>query len=245
MSWSSGQKYLAEFVGTLGLLVSVGGAAVFTLGALDPLVRVTLISLSVGLGLIALLYAFADVSGGHFNPAVTLGAWLAGRLPGRDAVPYVLAQVAGGITGMGIVAAIAYGNAAFFPLPQQAALASQCYATSAVACSGFGWASALLLEAVLTFFLVITILRVTDPDSTARNLAPVAIGLLLLMTNLVAIPIDGASINPARSFAPAILSIFWPSGRWAIGQVWVFWVGPLLGGALAALVERALGARAA
>ncbi len=245
MTWSSGQKYLAEFVGTLGLLVAVGGAAVFTIGATDPLVRVIAISLSVGLGLTALLYAFADVSGGHFNPAVTLGAWIAGRIPGREAVPYVLAQIAGAVTGMGIIAAIAYGNPGFFPAVQHAALASQCYTTSSVACGGYGWASALVIEVVLTFFLVVTILRVTDPDSSARNLAPLAIGLVLLMTNLVAIPVDGASINPVRSFGPALVSAFWPSGRWAIGQVWVFWLGPLLGGTFAAFVERGLRARAA
>jgi len=105
MAYSSGQKYLAEFVGTMGLLLAVGGAAVFSLTEVtDPLSRVLLVSMSVGVGLIGLIYAFGDISGGHFNPAVTIGAWVAGRMPARDVVPYILAQVAGGVLGMGIVA---------------------------------------------------------------------------------------------------------------------------------------------
>ncbi|HEV2519635.1 MAG TPA: aquaporin [Thermoplasmata archaeon] len=240
MAWSRGQRLLTEFVGTFGLLVAVGGAAVFSSSLLDPLVRVVLISLAVGFGLIGLLYAFADISGGHFNPAVTIGAWAAGRFPARDVVPYLIAQVAGGVAGMGAIAAVAYGNSGFFPSVQIDALASQCYSTSTVACGGFNWGAVFVLETTFTFFLVFVILFSTRSEASARNLAPIGIGLTLVMTNLVAIPVDGASINPARSFAPAVLSAFWSSGNWAIQQDWIFWVAPILGGILAALVDRAL-----
>jgi len=247
MAYSSGQKYLAEFVGTFGLLLAVGGAAVFTLpyftggiiSTFIPLVRVLLVSLSVGIGLIGLIYAFGDISGGHFNPAVTLGAWAAGKFPARDVVPYILAQVAGGVLGMGAVAAIAYGNSALFTQAQASALASQCYGSSN-GCAGFSITSVFLIEVVFTFFLVMVILFSTRAEGSAKNLAPIGIGLTLLMANLVAIPVDGASINPARSFAPAVLSSMWSSGNWAIGQDWLFWVAPIIGGLFAAGLDRAL-----
>jgi len=252
MAWSSGQKYLTEFVGTMGLLLAVGGAAVFSLNAsfglaaqYATLVRVTLVSLSVGLGLIGLIYAFGDISGGHFNPAVTIGMWASGRFPARDVVPYILAQVAGGVLGMGIVAGIAYGNSTLFPVAQGAALGSQCYSAGSTACGGFGVGAVFLIEVVFTFLLVVVILFSTRASSSAKSLAPIGIGLTLLMANLVAIPVDGASINPARSFAPAVLSSMWSSGNWAIGQDWIFWVAPILGGLFAALLDRALKASAA
>ncbi|MGD0587883.1 MAG: aquaporin [Thermoplasmata archaeon] len=245
MTYSSGQKYLAEFVGTMGLLLAVGGAAVFSLTeTFDPLSRVVLVSLSVGFGLIGLIYAFGDISGGHFNPAVTIAAWVAGRMPARDVIPYILAQVAGGVLGMGIVAGIAYGDSSFFPIAQKAALGSQTYAGGS-APGAFSLGAVFLIEVAFTFMLVMAILFSTRANSSAKNLAPIGIGLTLLMTNLVAIPIDGASINPARSFAPAVLSSMWSSGNWAIGQDWIFWVAPIIGGLFAALLDRALKAKAA
>jgi len=243
MAYSSGQKYLAEFVGTMGLLLAVGGAAVFSLTEVtDALSRVILVSLSVGVGLIGLIYAFGDVSGGHFNPAVTIGAWAAGRMPARDVIPYILAQVAGGVLGMGIVAGIAYGNSAFFSIAQKAALGSQSYSGGS-APGTFSLAAVFLIEVAFTFLLVMVILFSTRGDGSAKNLAPIGIGLTLLMANLVAIPIDGASINPARSFAPAVLSSMWSSGNWAIGQDWIFWVAPIVGGLFAAVLDRALRAK--
>ena len=239
MAYSSGQKYLAEFVGTMGLLLAVGGAAVLS-GQLEFSVRVVLISLSVGFGLIALIYTFGDISGGHFNPAVTIGAWAAGKFPGRDVVPYILSQVTGGVLGMGLVAAIAYGNSTTWGGVQSGALASQCYSSGSTNCFGFNVESVFLIEVVFTFFLVMVILFSTRAEGSAKNLAPIGIGLTLLLANLIAIPVDGASINPARSFAPAILSAFWSSSNWAIQQDWIFWVAPILGGVIAALVDRVM-----
>lgn len=242
MVWSTGQKYLAEFVGTLGLLLSVGGAAVFTLsGGFDPSTRVLLVSLSVGFGLIAMIYAFGDISGAHLNPAVTIAAWVAGRFPARQVVPYILAQLAGAVFGMGIILGIADGGNGFaFSQVQSHALASQCYSAGSVTCAGYGLGAVFLIEVAFTFMLVATILFATRPESPEKKFAPVAIGLVLVMTNLVAIPVDGASINPARSFAPAVLSALWGNGNWAIGQDWLFWVAPIVGGLFAALLDRAL-----
>jgi len=239
MAWSTGQKYLAEFVGTFGLLLAVGGAAVFSLGETD-LTRVLLVSLSVGFGLVGLIYAFGDISGGHFNPAVTIAAWVAGKFPARDVIPYILAQLAGAVLGMGVIAGIAYGNSSFFPTAQAHALGSQCYSAGSTFCGGFNMSAVFLIEVAFTFFLVMVILFSTRATGTAKNLAPIGIGLTLLMANLVAIPVDGASINPARSFAPAVLSSMWSSGNWAIGQDWIFWVAPIVGGLLAAVLDRAL-----
>jgi len=239
MAWSTGQKYLAEFVGTFGLLLAVGGAAVFSLGEID-LTRVLLVSLSVGFGLVGLIYAFGDISGGHFNPAVTIAAWVAGKFPARDVIPYILAQLAGAVLGMGVIAGIADGNSSFFPTAQAHALGSQCYSAGSTYCGGFNMSAVFLIEVAFTFFLVMVILFSTRATGTAKNLAPIGIGLTLLMANLVAIPVDGASINPARSFAPAVLSSMWSSGNWAIGQDWIFWVAPIVGGLLAAVLDRAL-----
>jgi len=243
MTWTSGQKYLAEFLGTFGLLAAVGGAAVFSGlvegGALDS-ARTVLIAAALGFGVLGMAYALGDVSGGHFNPAITIGFWASGRFPARDVVPYILAQVLGGITAMGIIAAIAYGGpSGFFSSVQAGALASQGYSGNG---SGYLYSATavFLIEALFTFFLVVVALFSTRGENSSKNLAAIAITMTLFMTNLVAIPVDGASINPARSFAPAILSAFWSSGRWAIEQDWIFWVAPIVGGIIAAVVERAL-----
>ena len=243
MAYSSGQKYLAEFVGTFGLLLAITGGAVFTaVGFLDFVSRVMLISLCVGLALVGMIYAFGDISGGHFNPAVTIGAWVAGKFPARDVIPYILSQLAGGVLGVGVIAGVAYGNSTVFSAAQKIALASQGYSGGSSPYA-YSLAAVFLLEVALTFFLVMVILFSTRAEGTAKNLAPLGIGFALLLANLVGIPVDGASVNPARSFAPAVLSSTWSSGNWAIGQDWVFWVAPIIGGLFAAVLDRALRAR--
>ncbi|MCI4349603.1 MAG: aquaporin [Thermoplasmata archaeon] len=237
------QRYLAEFVGTFGLLLFGGGAAVTTLGALvfEPYARIGVVSLTFGLVLIGLVYAFGDLSGAHFNPAVTISLALSGRMPRGDVVPYLVSQVLGAIVGIGVVAGIASGSPSLYPLAQAAALGSQCYAGSgAPAGCTFSLGAVFVTEVALAFVFVLTIQLVTRSVSSAKNLAPLAIGFTLLATNLMAIPIDGASLNPVRSFAPALLSLVWPSDHWAIAESWVFWVAPILGGVLASFVERAL-----
>jgi aquaporin Z len=244
MTWSPGQRYLAEFLGTFGLLVSVTGGALFSLNSslgFDPLARVLLISFAIGTGLIGMIYAFGDLSGAHFNPAVTIGMFAAGRFHARDVVPYILAQLLGAVVGVATIAGVAYGSSGLWSLVTSSpvALASQGYSGNG---SPYGVAlgSVFLLEVAFTFFLVEVILFSTRSDNFSKNLAPVGIGLSLLMINLVAIPIDGASVNPARSFAPALLSAGFSGDLWAIQQNWLFWVAPILGGLLAAGVDRLL-----
>jgi aquaporin Z len=237
MAWSPGQKYLAEFLGTFALLLFGGGAAVFSLGGPGN-DRVILVSLAFGFVLLALAYMFGDISGGHFNPAVTLSMALSRRMPLGDVVPYLVAQVVGGIVGILVVFGIAHGSSTMFSLAQGAALGSQCYAGSgAPPGCGFAVGSVFLLELALTFVFVLVIQFVTRPENGAKNLAPVAIGMALLVANLVAINVDGASLNPVRSFSPAVVSLYWSSANWAIQESWLFWIAPILGGLLAAVVE--------
>jgi aquaporin Z len=244
MTWSPGQRYLAEFLGTFGLLVSVTGGALFSLNvsfSFDPLARVLLISFAIGAGLVGMIYAFGDLSGAHFNPAVTIGLFAAGRFPARDVVPYILAQLLGAVLGVAAIAGVAYGSSDLWSLvtSNSVALASQGYSGNGSPYT-VGWASVFLLEVLFTFFLVHVILFSTRSDNFSKNLAPVGIGLTLLMINLVAIPIDGASVNPARSFAPALLSAHFSGDMWAIQQNWLFWLAPIVGGLVAAAVDRLL-----
>ncbi len=244
MTWSLGQRCLAEFLGTFGLLVSITGAALLSLNAASLDIadaRVLLLSLSLGFGVLGMIYAFGDISGGHFNPAVTVGMVLTGRTKPVEAGLYVVAQVLGGVVAVAGIAAIAHG---YPPLWNTVtgpgvALAAQGYAGNGspyLVAVG----SVFLLEVVLTFFLVTVILLATRSGGTAGSLAPVGIALTLAMTNFIAIPIDGASVNPARSFAPALLSAYFSADRWAIQQDWLFWVAPIVGAAIAALVEMAM-----
>jgi aquaporin Z len=241
MAWSSAQKALAEFLGTFGLVVSVTGAAVFTVGlGPDFDARVLLIASALGFGVLGMIYAFGDISGAHLNPAVTLAMWVAGRMKARDVVPYLVAQVLGGIVAVAAMAGVAYGSANSWLNAQNISLASQGYSGNSSPYA-FSAGSVLLLEVVFTFFLVLVILYATRSEGFAKNLAPIGIALTLLMINLVAIPVDGASVNPARSFAPALLSaMIWSGDRWAITQDWMFWVAPIIGGLLAAAVARLL-----
>jgi aquaporin Z len=245
MTWSAGQRYLAEFLGTFGLLLSVTAAALFSFNnpflAVDFGARVLIISFAIGAGLIGMIYAFGDLSGAHFNPAVTVAMFAAGRIKARDVVPYVVAQLLGGILGVAVIAGVAYGSSNLWSLATAsgAALASQGYSGNGSPYT-VGWGSVFLLEVVFTFFLVHVILFSTRSENFSKNLAPLGIGLTLLMINLVAIPIDGASVNPARSFAPAVLAAYFSGDQWAIQQNWLFWVAPIVGGLIAAGVERML-----
>jgi aquaporin Z len=245
MPSSAAQRYLAEFLGTFALLLFGGGAAVFSLfvvSAFDPLSRIVLVSCAFGFVVAGLAWVFGDISGGHFNPAVSVSMALAKRMPARDVVPYLIAQVTGALLGMTIVLAIVAGGpdgAGSSSVAATHALASQCYSASyAPGGCGFSLGAVLLVEVALTFVFVLVIQLVTRPESAAKNLAPLAIGLTLLVTNLTGIPVDGASINPARSFAPAVLSLMWPDQHWAFVQSWAFWLAPIFGGALAAIVYR-------
>jgi aquaporin Z len=237
-------RFVAEYIGTFGLLLIGGGAAVFTLPPTDGTARDLVVSFAFGAVLLGLAYAFGDLSGAHFNPAVTLSFAASGRFEWSEVPSYLVAQILGGLTGIGVVLGIASGggSAANAASAQGFALGSQCF-------SGFGAPSGcaysagavFLIEVALGFIFILVIQLVTRSDNSAKNLAPVAIGLLLLVTNLVAIPVDGASLNPVRSFSPALLSaVVWPSARWALAESWMFWIAPIFGGLLASVAERSL-----
>ena len=243
MTWSAGQRYFAEFLGTFGLVFSITAGVVFTVGygGFDPAARVTLASLSIGFGAMAVIYAFGDLSGGHLNPAVTIGFLVAGRFKARDVVPYIVAQLAGGIVAVATVAGVAYGYSGVWNVAtgSTVALAAQGYSGNGSPYL-YSIGSVFLLEIAITFLLVLTVLFTTRSENFSKNLAPAAIGLVILMVNLVAIPVDGASANPARSFAPAILSAYFSGDQWAIQQDWIFWVAPIIGALIAGAIDRLL-----
>ncbi|HTW55543.1 MAG TPA: aquaporin [Thermoplasmata archaeon] len=245
MSWTPLQRYLAEFLGTFGLLVAITGPALLSLNSMTLLtdfdVRYLMIGFGAGLGLLGLLYALGDVSGGHFNPAVTIGAFVAGRMKARDVVPYLVCQVAGAIVGVATVAGVAHGSTSLWATVTSpgAALGSEGYAGNGSPYT-VAMASVFLLELALTFLFVFVILRATEGQSSAKNAAPIGIGLTLTMIHFASLAIDGTSVNPARSFAPAVLSWMFSGDHWALTQNWLFWVAPILGGIVAALADRAL-----
>lgn len=220
-------KIAAEFIGTFWLVLGGCGSAV--LAAAFPHVGIGLLGVSLAFGLTVLtgVYALGSISGGHFNPAVSVGLWAGGRFPASQLPSYVIAQVAGGIAGAAILYLIASGKADF-------SLAG------GFAANGYGEHSpgqytllaGLVSEVVMTFMFLIVILGTTHKRAPV-GFAGVAIGLALTLIHLISIPVTNTSVNPARSTAPALFV-----GGWALEQLWLFWVGPLVGAALAGLVYR-------
>src|SRR6266576_3436235 len=221
------QKLSAEFLGTLFLVLGGCGSAV--LAAAFPQVGIGLlgVSLAFGLSVLTMAYAVGHVSGGHFNPAVTVGLFAAGRFSAKDIAPYVVAQLAGAVAGAGILYLIASGKAGF---DVSAGFASNGYGAHSP--GGYTLMAALLTEVVMTFFFLIVILGATD-DRAPKGFAPIAIGLALTLIHLVSIPVTNTSVNPARSVGPALIV-----GSWALEQLWLFWIAPLAGAVLAGFVYR-------
>lgn len=221
------KRALAELLGTFWLVLGGCGAAL--LAATVPLVGIGYLGIALAFGLTVLTgaYALGAISGAHFNPAVTVGLAAAGRFPRNEILPYVGAQVGGGVIAALVLFLIASGAPGF-----------DAHA-SGFAANGFGehspgeynLASALLIETVMSFMFVVVILGVTDPRSVLKGFAPLAIGLTLTLIHLVTIPVTGTSVNPARSTGPALFA-----GAWALGQLWAFWVAPLVGAVLAGRV---------
>jgi len=222
------QKLSAEFLGTLFLVFGGCGSAV--LAAAFPQVGIGLlgVSLAFGLSVLTMAYAVGHVSGGHFNPAVTVGLFAAGRFSAKDIAPYVVAQFAGAIAGAGILFLIASGKAGF---DVTAGFASNGYGANSP--GGYTLMAALLTEVVMTFFFLIVILG--GSDDHAKGLAPIAIGLALTLIHLVSIPVTNTSVNPARSLGPAIFV-----GGLAIKQLWLFLLAPVVGAVLAGAAHRSL-----
>jgi aquaporin Z len=227
--FSLSQKLTAEFLGTLWLVLGGCGSAV--LAAAFPQVGIGLlgVSFAFGLSVLTMAYAMGHVSGGHFNPAVTVGLCTARRFLGRDVLPYVAAQLAGAFVGAGILFVIASGKAGFDPNSGFAANGYGDYSPG-----GYSLTAALIAELVMTFFFLIVILGATNKRAP-QPLAGVAIGLALTLIHLVTIPVTNTSVNPARSTGPAIFV-----GGWALKQLWLFWLAPIIGAALAGVAYRFL-----
>ncbi|HSE18156.1 MAG TPA: aquaporin Z [Pyrinomonadaceae bacterium] len=227
--FSLSQRLTAEFLGTLWLVLGGCGSAV--LAAAFPGVGIGLlgVSLAFGLSVLTMAYAVGHVSGGHFNPAVTIGLCTARRFLGKEVVPYVLAQLAGAIIGAGILFIIASGKVGF---DASAGFASNGYDSHSP--GGYSLTAALVAEVVTAFFFLIVILGATNKRAP-QALAGVAIGLALTLIHLVTIPVTNTSVNPARSTGPAIFV-----GGWAFKQLWLFWLAPIAGAALAGVVYRFL-----
>jgi aquaporin Z len=223
------QRMSAEFLGTLWLVFGGCGSAV--LAAAFPQVGIGLlgVSFAFGLSVLTMAYAVGHVSGGHFNPAVTVGLFTAGRIPAKDIAPYVGAQLVGAIAGAGILFLIASGKAGF---DVSGGFASNGYAEHSP--GGYTLVAALVSEVVMTFFFLIVILGATD-ERAPKGMAPIAIGLALTLIHLVSIPVTNTSVNPARSTGPALFV-----GGWAVKQLWLFWIAPIGGALLAGVAHKLL-----
>jgi aquaporin Z len=230
-------RLVAEALGTLLLVAGGVGTAVFaanfpsadknSLG-----VGFLGVALAFGLTVVVGAYAFGPISGGHFNPAITLGVAAAGRFPWNEVVGYIVAQLVGGVIGSSIIALIASTGDGFFSAAHEAGFASNGFGDHSP--GGFGLGGAIVVEIVFTAIFVFVVLGTTAKIG-AVGFAPLAIGLSLTLIHLITIPIDNTSVNPARSIAAAVYG-----GGWAWAQIWVFIVFPIVGGLLAGFSYRPL-----
>jgi aquaporin Z len=224
------KAYGAEFLGTFWLVLGGCGSAV--LAAAFPNVGIGLhgVSLAFGLTVVTMAYAIGHISGCHLNPAVSVGLWAGGRFPADKLLPYIGAQVLGGIVAGGVLYVIASGAAGF---DVSKGFASNGYGAHSP--GGYSLPAALVTEVVMTMFFLIVILGATDKRAPA-GFAPLAIGLALTLIHLISIPVTNTSVNPARSTGVALFV-----GDWAVGQLWLFWVAPIAGAVLGAITYRFIG----
>ncbi len=224
------RKLTAECFGTFWLVFGGCGSAVLAAAFPELGIGFSGVALAFGLTVLTMAYAVGHISGGHFNPAVTLGLWAGGRFPTKDIIGYIVAQIIGGIIAAAVLYFIASGNAGFDA------------AASGFAANGYGehspghysMLSAVIIEIVLTCLFLIIIHGATDKNAPA-GFAPLAIGLALTLIHLISIPVTNTSVNPARSLAVAIFQ-----GGWALQQLWLFLVMPVIGGVLGGVIYRAL-----
>jgi aquaporin Z len=223
-------KYGAEFFGTFGLVLGGCGSAV--LAAAFPNVGIGLLGVSLAFGLTVLTMAFAigHISGCHLNPAVSFGLWAGGRFQANELLPYIVAQVLGGLVAGGVLYLIASGKAGF---DLSAGFASNGYGAHSP--GGYSLLAALITEVVMTMMFLLVILGATDKRAP-QGFAPIAIGLCLTLIHLISIPVTNTSVNPARSTGVALFV-----GDWATSQLWLFWVAPIIGGILGAVIYRIIG----
>jgi aquaporin Z len=218
------QRLTAEAVGTAWLVLGGCGSAVLAAAYPNLGIGFAGVALAFGLTVLTMAFAIGHISGCHLNPAVSVGLTVAGRLPVRDLVPYIIAQVVGAIIGALVLYLIATGKPGF----ELGGFATNGYGDHSP--GGYSMIAALVCEVVMTFVFLFVILGATDSRAPG-NLAPIAIGLCLTLIHLVSIPVTNTSVNPARSTAPALFV-----GGAAIDQLWLFWVAPIIGAAIAGVV---------
>lgn len=226
------QKYLAEFIGTFWLVLGGCGSAVLAAGFPEVGIGLLGVALAFGLTVLTMAYAIGHISGCHLNPAVSIGLWAGGRFEASELPGYIVAQVLGGIVAGGVLYLIASGATGF---DVSAGFAANGYAEHSP--GGYSMTAALITEVVLTMMFLLIILGATD-DRAPAGFAPLAIGLGLTLIHLISIPVTNTSVNPARSTGVALFV-----GDWAVAQLWLFWLAPIAGGVLGALIYRVLGAR--
>lgn len=224
---SMSKKLMAESFGTLWLVFGGCGSAVLAAAFPQVGIGLTGVSLAFGLTVVTMAYAVGHISGGHFNPAVTVGLAAGGRFAWKDAPAYIIAQVIGATIGAGLLYLIASGKAEF---SLAGGFAANGYGEHSP--GGYSMVAALIAEVVLTFFFLFVIMGATD-DRAPKGFAPLAIGLCLTLIHLISIPVTNTSVNPARSTSQALFV-----GDWAMGQLWLFWVAPVVGGILGALAYK-------
>jgi aquaporin Z len=217
------QKELgAEFLGTFTLVTAVCGAALFS----APSAGLVAVAFAVGLSVLTMAYALGPISGGHFNPAVTLGLVAAGRFPAAKAIQYIIAQVIGGAVAAAVFYVILQGA------PSAGKWNTFLAASNTYGGSGFSLLSAGLIEVVITALFLLVIVGVTSARAPA-GFAPIAIGLALVLFHLVAIPVSNASLNPARSTATALFG-----GEMALQSLWLYWAAPIIGGSIGGFIGK-------
>ena len=224
------KKYFAEFFGTFWLVLGGCGSAVLAAAFPNLGIGFAGVALAFGLTVLTMAYAVGHISGGHFNPAVSVGLFVGGRFNGKDLLPYIVSQVVGAIAAAGVLYLIASGKAGFDAAAS--GFASNGYGEHSP--NGYSLGASLIIEVVMTAFFLIVIMGATDKRAPA-GFAPIAIGLCLTLIHLVTIPVTNTSVNPARSTGVALFQ-----GGWAIGQLWLFWVAPIIGGAIGAAIYRYL-----
>jgi len=224
------KKYVAESFGTFWLVLGGCGSAVLAAGFPDVGIGLLGVSLAFGLTVLTMAYAIGHISGCHLNPAVSIGLWAGGRFPANQLVPYIIAQVIGGAFGAGVLYLIASGQVGF---DVSAGFASNGYAEHSP--GGYSMMAALIAEVVMTMMFLLVILGATDKRAPA-GMAPIAIGLCLTLIHLISIPVTNTSVNPARSTGVALFA-----GGWALSQLWLFWLAPIVGAVLGATVYKFIG----
>ena len=224
------KKLVAEFIGTSWLVLGGCGSAVLAAAYPDLGIGFVGVSLAFGLTVVTMAYAIGHISGCHLNPAVSVGLWIGGRFDSSDLLPYIIAQVLGAIAGAGALYVIASGTAGF----ELGGFAANGYGAHSP--GGYGMTAALVTEVLMTFFFLIIILGATHKNASP-GMAGLAIGLGLTLIHLISIPVTNTSVNPARSTSQALFA-----GDWALGQLWLFWVAPIVGAALAGIVYKFMSA---